>query len=74
MNQPKKAIEFAEKWKEKAPKFSPYFNLKIANIALESNTKRKLGLKAIQEYIKNYEEGLYINLERAKEIEQKLNR
>jgi predicted alpha/beta superfamily hydrolase len=74
MNQPKKAIEFAEKWKEKAPKFSPYFNLKIANIALESNTKRKRGLKAIQEYIKDYKEDLYINLERAKEIEQKLNR
>tara|TARA_R110001606_G_scaffold378457_1_gene538127 strand:- start:148 stop:1524 length:1377 start_codon:yes stop_codon:yes gene_type:complete len=74
MNHPNKAIEFAEKWKEKAPEFSPYFNLKIANIALESNIRRKRGLKAIQEYIKNYEEGLSINLEKAKEIERKLNR
>lgn len=74
MKQPEKAIEFAEKWKEKAPKFAPYFNLKIAKIALESNKKRKRGLKAIQEYINDYQKGLKINLEEAKEIEQKLNR
>lgn len=74
MKQPEKAIEFAEKWKEKAPKFAPYFNLKIANIALESSKKRKQGLKAIQEYIKDYQEGLDLNLKEAKEIEEKLIR
>lgn len=72
MNQPEKAIEFAEEWKEKAPEFSPYFNLKIANIALESNAKRKRGLKAIQEYINDYQESLELSLEEAKEIEKKL--
>jgi len=72
MNQPKKAIEFAEKWEEKAPKFSPYFNLKIAEIALESNIRKKTGLKAIRKYIENYTENLATDLEKAREIEQKL--
>jgi predicted alpha/beta superfamily hydrolase len=72
MNQPKKAIEFAENWKQKIPKFSHYFNLRIASIALESNTKRKNGLRAISEYIKNYKKDFPISLEKAKQIEQKL--
>jgi predicted alpha/beta superfamily hydrolase len=74
MKEPEKGIEFAEKWKKKTPKFAPEFNLKIANIALEGNIKRKRGLKAIQEYIKDYQEGLGINLEEAKRIEKKLMR
>ncbi|WP_369048687.1 alpha/beta hydrolase-fold protein [Tenacibaculum sp. UWU-22] len=74
MNQPKKAIAFAEKWKKKSPEFSSYFNLKIANIALESGSEIKNGLKAIQEYINNYQEGFSINLKKAKEIENKLKK
>ena len=72
MGQPKRAIEFAEKWKAKAPRFSSNFNLQIAKIALENNIKTKTGLECIREYIENYKEGLSTDLETAKEIEQKL--
>ena len=72
MGQPKRAIEFAEKWKAKAPRFSSNFNLQIAKIALENNIKTKTGLECIREYIENYKEGSSTDLEKAKEIEQKL--
>lgn len=72
MVQPKRAIEFAEKWKGKAPRFSSEFNLRIAEIALENNIKIKVGLESIREYIENHKEGLSTDLEKAKEIEQKL--
>lgn len=72
MNQPKRAIEFAEKWKEKAPKYSSFLNLKIAEIALGNNIKKKTGLKAIREYIKNYNDKLKTSLVKARELEQKL--
>ena len=72
MNEPKKAIKFAEKWKEKAPEFSQNFNLKIAEITLESNIKKKVGLKAIREYLKNYNKESDTNLEKARELEKKL--
>ncbi len=72
MNQPKRAIEFAEKWKAKAPGFSPYFNLEIVNIAIDGNIKKKSGLKAIREYIENYNGELSTDLEMARELENKL--
>ncbi|QRM89274.1 hypothetical protein FG167_08520 [Lacinutrix sp. WUR7] len=72
MKYPKKAIKFAEKWKEKAPEYSQNFNLKIAEITLESNLKKKVGLKAIREYLKNYNKESDTDLEKAKELEKKL--
>ena len=72
MKQPKKAIEFGIKWKKRAPKFSPFFNYYIATIALENNIKKNTGLKAIQEFIKSYNEELGIDLEKAKNLERKL--
>ena len=72
MNDPKKAIKFAEKWKGKAPEFSQNFNLKIAEITLESNIKKKVGLKAIREYLKNYNKESDTDLEKARELEKKL--
>jgi len=72
MNQPEKAIVFAEKWKKIAPEFLSDFNLWIAKIAMESNIKRKTGLKAIRVYIENSTEISPTELKKAKEIEQKL--
>lgn len=72
MKQPKKAIEFAIKWKKRAPKFSPFFNYYIATITLENKIKKNIGLKAIQEFIKNYSEEFGFDLEKAKDIERKL--
>ncbi len=72
MNQPKRAIEFAQKWKKKKTKFSSRFDWWIAKVALESNVKRKTGLKAIQRYIAHYTDDLPERLEDAKEIELKL--
>ena len=72
MKQPKRAIEFAIKWKSKSPKFSSFFNYKIASIASESNIKKKTGLNAIQEFIENYDKESGIDLETAKELKLKL--
>lgn len=73
LNQPEKAIKFIEKWKPKAPRFKQDFNLKIAQIAVETNVEKQAGLKAIREYIEDYvDEKTGITLEKAKEIEQQL--
>jgi len=72
MNQPEKAIVFAEKWEKLAPNFSSDFNLWIAKIAVESNIKKETGLKAIRAYIENDTGNSPTELKKAKEIEQKL--
>ena len=54
------------------PKFSSFFNYKIASIASESNIKKKTGLNAIQEFIENYDKESGIDLETAKELKLKL--
>lgn len=73
MNEPKRAIEFAEKWNMTDNRYKQFFNYWIARIASETNTNKSKGLKAIQKYISDYSEGLPINLEKAKELEKKLS-
>ncbi len=58
----------------KKSKFSTRFDLWIAKVALESNVKRKTGLKAIQRYIENYTDNLPESLEEAQKMEQKLKK
>jgi len=74
MNQPDRAIVFSNKWKKEIPYLSQEFNYWIAKIALENNIQKKVGLKAIKEYINNYEESSPIDIITAKGIEQNLEK
>ena len=72
MYNPKKAIEFAEEWQKKKPKFYLQFNYAIAKICATKNIELNKGKVAIKYCVDNYKTNGTFTLANAKDLELKL--
>ncbi len=72
MDEPKRAIEYAQQLIINHPDQALFLNYMIGKIASENSIEKEAGLKAIAESIKHYKANRVFDLEQARQIEETL--